>query len=600
MYILKVMGVIFAIIVGPQRMRLYFLLGFFLFSACIQVVGVASISPFITLLSDPEMVNKSQFFQLLYSHSGSQTVTDFTVLFAWASALMIVLSNGASGLTHWLLVKYSVFVGGELQERLYKNFLMREYLFHKTSNYNQVISTITADAPRFVYMVLQSFLTLVSNLFVAIVIVFGLLAIDPITAITSAFVIGGSYLLTYICVKKMLVYHGKKITYRNDTLLRILSESFIGIKDIKVSRTEKRYLDKFDRVNYEGLNSAAVISLAGDLPRFLIETVSFGAIIVLAIILLTQNNSPGHVFSLLSVYALAGYKLLPTLQQIYKSLSAMSGHGSVVFDILRELNHPVVDRTASPTNILPTVNELRLENVSYSYPGTTVKALNNVTLSFRLGTLNTIAGNSGSGKSTLADILLGLLDVQGKLMANGESATGESLEAYQRTVGYVPQHIFIIDDTVVANVAFGVPEQEIDMDLINKALRDANAMEFVERMPLGVHTPLGQDGKLLSGGQRQRIGIARSLYRQSKVLILDEPTSALDINSEFQLMSLLDTLKKDILIIVISHRPAAIKMSDKICILHHGEVVGDDHYESLLANNNHFKEMMEKGMMHQT
>lgn len=598
MYVLKVVGGLFAILDAKQRMRLYFLMLFFLFSALVQVVGVASISPFVTLLSDPDVVHKSQLFKLAYEYSGVGSVSEFILLFAGLSLLMIVLSNAVSALTLWVLVRFSVYVGGEMQERLYSIYLNREYIFHKTSNYNRIISMISAEAPRFVYMVLQPFLILVSQLLVAVIIVIGLLAMNPLIAAGSALIIGGSYLLTYVYIKKFLVFHGHRITLRNDWVQRILSESFIGIKDIKLNGLEPLYLAKFNDINNKGLNSAAAITLAGDLPRFVIETISFGAIIILAILLLKESQSPGHVVSLLSVYALAGYKLLPTLQQVYKSVSSLSANGSVVHELKLDLLHPITPPKPQTAKRLASVEHVVLKDVSYTYPNAQTSAVNQVSLSFHLGALNTIAGHSGSGKSTLADIMLGLLPVEsGQIYVNGSLATGEHLTHYQQSIGYVPQHIFILDDSVVANVAFGVPNDAIDLVRVELALKQASALEFVSSMPNGIHTQLGQDGKLLSGGQRQRIGIARALYRQSRILILDEPTSALDIHSEYELMSLLGQLKAEVLIVVISHRPAAIKMSDKISIMEKGSVVADGTYETLIEGNEHFREMMEKGMM---
>src|SRR5690606_22270825 len=351
-------------------------------------------------------------------------------------------------------------------------------------------------------------------------------------------------------------------------------------------------------LNHKGLNSAAYIALSGDVPKFVIETISFGAILLLAIVLLFNSESTDTVISILSIYALAGYKLLPTMQQVYKSISSMSANGSVVSDLRYELSRDISQKSAVGDFRMDQVKSLELKNISYFYPNVTEPALNKVNLRFELAKLNTIAGPSGSGKSTLADVMLGLLPhSQGSLLINDVALDEQSLAISQRNVGYVPQSIFILDDTVVANVAFGVQREDIDLRKVRDALKQANALEFVERMPQGINTPLGQDGKLLSGGQRQRIGIARALYRESRVLILDEPTSALDIESEYELMTLLGRLKTEVLVIVISHRPAAIKLSDAITIVEQGRIVATGSYSDLKENNSDFREMMEKGFI---
>lgn len=489
-------------------------------------------------------------------------------------------------------------IGGDIQRRLFNTFLNREFIYHKTNNYNKIISIISHEAPRFVYMVLQPFLLLVIHLFIAVIILFGLLFIDPFIAMVTALLVSGSYWLTYVFIKKSLVKNGDIVTRRNELVQSILSESFIGIKDIKLNSLDAIYCDTFSRVNRRGLNALANIHLTGDLPKYVIETISFGAILIFAVFLLWSSEPADKVIGMLSIYAVAGYKLLPTMQQIYKSISNMSANGSVVSELKHELMQSPLPSSKLVGNQLTGVNSFVLKNVSYIYPDSDEPALTDINLKFELGKLYTIAGPSGSGKSTLADVMLGLLpQSNGNLFIDGEELRDQYMTDYQCSVGFVPQLIFILDGTVVDNIAFGEPAEKVDLDKVIKALKDANALEFVERLPDGFNTQLGQDGKLLSGGQRQRIGIARTLYREKKILILDEPTSALDIDSEYELMMLLNRLKETVLVIVISHRPAAIKLSDVITILDRGRVIGNDSYASLKNNNPYFREMLEKGLI---
>lgn len=595
MYILQVIKNIFVVLDEHQKVKLLLLLLFFFFSALVQIVGVASIAPFIAIVSNPEVIQKNDILNFFYVHLNVNSNHQFIVGFAAASMALIFFSNGVSALTLWLLTKYSMMVGGEMQRRLYRNFLMREYIFHKTTNYTKTISSISQEVPRFVYMVMQPFLLLVSNLCVAILILIGLVIINPVIAFFSGLLIGGSYLLTYIFIKKSLVRHGLRLTERNEGLQSILSESFIGVKDIKLNSLEPKYISSFGEINQRGLNSSAYIALSGDLPKFVIESISFGAILLLAIFLLISSEATESVISLLSIYALAGYKLLPTMQQIYKSLSNISANGGVVDKIKIETNIKVPITKNVVATPLPEINLLQLNDITYHYPNADLAVIQNLSLTFSIGKLNTIAGPSGSGKSTLADVMLGLLPSStGSMAVDGKPLMGQLLLDYQRSIGYVPQSIFILDDTVIANVAFGVPHEDVDILRVEMALRQANAMEFVECLPEAMYTRLGQDGKRLSGGQRQRIGIARTLYRQSKILILDEPTSALDIDSEYELMGLLGKLKNEVLIIVISHRPAAIKLSDSIVILDQGKIIAQGGYDELREDNDHFRKMMEK------
>ena len=598
MYILNVIRSIYAVLNREQKTRMLLMQLFFIFSAIIQVVGIASIAPFIGIISNPESIQTNRALAFIYSAGKFESNQSFIIGFALLSIGMIFISNLVSALTMWLQLKFSIYLGSTLQYQLYDKSLNRDYLFHKSNNYNQLIATISADAPRFIYMVLQPYLMMCSQIFVAAIILVGLLFLDPLVAIGSAVIVGGAYLSTYWLIKKSLKKHGDIVTERNRAIQALMSESFIGVKDIKLNALETKYTSNYQAINKRGLDSTAYIALSGDLPRFAIETVSFSAILLFAVLLLKNSSDSTNVVSMLSIYALAGYKLLPTMQQIYKSISSMSANGGVAIYLKHQLDIPTTSH--EPINVKPLddVQEISLNNITYHYPKANKPALDNVSVKFAKGQLNTIAGPSGSGKSTLADIILGLLPpASGELFTNGKLAQGKDLHAYQRSIGYVPQQIFILDDDVIANIAFGVDRNDVDQEKVIAALRHANAMEFVEKLPKGMETNLGQDGKLLSGGQRQRIGIARALYRNNKILVLDEPTSALDIESEHDLMQLLNNLKREILIIVISHRPAAIKLSDKIVVIAEGKLIANGDYAELYAHNNYFRMMIEKGFM---
>jgi len=594
MQIIQVIKHIFSLLNKEQKTRMLFLQVFFIFSALIQVVGVASIAPFIGIMSNPESIHTSTPLKYLYSITQAQSDQSFIIMFAVTSIIMIFTSNLVSAITLWLLLKFSVSVGSDLQFSLYNSFLKRDYLFHKSTNYTQLISVVAHEAPRFVYMVLQPYLLLCSNLFIAVVILSGLLLLNPFIALASGAIIGGAYAITYILIKKSLISHGRTITTKSEIIYSLLSESFIGIKDIKLNSLEPQYTKLYKKATSSGLNSQSFISLAGDLPRFAIETISFCAILVFAIILLSSGNTQ-NVVSILSVYAIAGYKLLPTMQQIYKSISTIGANGSVAQELKLHLKDYDTREEIKSISKMENVSEIKLMNIEFSYPTSKTPVLNNINIQFSKGQLNTIAGPSGSGKSTLADIILGLLQPSsGKIFVNNEMLDDNNFRQYQRSIGYVPQHIFILNDSVVANVAFGVDKEDIDYARVESAIMQANAMEFVSKLPHGINTQLGQDGKLLSGGQRQRIGIARSLYRDNKILILDEPTSALDIESEFEFIRSLTNLKNEVLIIVISHRPAAIKCSDTITLIDNGFIIANGTFEELLETNLAFKDIIEK------
>lgn len=595
MYIFKVIKNIFSVMDERTKRQYIVLQIFFLFAAFFQVAGIASIGPFISIVSNQDIIHSNAILSFIYDFGNFSSNKQFIIAAAAGSLVMILLSNAIAGLTMWFTFRFSVVLGSRLQRSIYQKFLYRDYIFHKTENYNKLIATVAQQIPRFVYMLFQPFLIFSSQLFVALIILVGLIILDPVLAILAGLIIGGSYLATYIFLRKSLVRHGKAVSLRNTRIQSILSESFIGIKDVRLGSLENKYIEQFDSANVRGLRSQAYISLSGELPRFIIESISFGAILLLALILISTQSDIKNVVPILSIYALAGYKLLPTMQQIYKSISSLSGHGSVA-GILKDEFQKVtqIDTSGEPGSAMP-IKDVQLSNISFTYPNAAEPAVNKVSYQFEKGRIYSIAGHSGSGKSTLADILLGLLTPEsGEVIVNGNPLTNDNLASFRKSLSYVAQKIFVLDDTVINNVAFGVPEEEVDLERVYKALELAEATDIIENLPQGIHTNLGQDGKLLSGGQQQRIGIARALYKQCDLLVLDEPTSALDIESEYKLLKTLATLKKDLLIIIISHRPASIKMSDYVILMDRGSITNSGPYTNLLSTDSTFKSMMDK------
>jgi len=595
MYVIDVIRQSFRILASRGRNPFIFLQLFNLISAFIQVFGVASIAPFIAVISNPEIIHTNSILAACYAAAGFSSDTQFIAAFAVMSVCLIIMSNLITGLTYWLSFRFSIDIGSQLQNELFSNLLRRPYIFHKVTDHSRAIALVNQQLPRFIYMVLQPILILLSQLMVSVVILGGLFALDPLIALSAGIVVGGSYGLTYILLRKALSYHGHWVSKRNDGVQATLSEAFIGVKEIKLRGNEQEYVKRFEIFNRQGLVSTSFIALAGDIPKLVIESISFGAIILLAVLMISFGDRDSEVIGLISLYALAGYKLLPTMQQVYRSVSSISAHGSIVSTIASNLDAAAdANRNEASASLESDISEMGLANISFSYPEAKDTALKDVSLTFTRGTVNTIAGPSGSGKSTLADIALGLLQPQsGHLTINGKALAEDQLRAYRAAIGYVPQHIFLTNDSVVANIAFGVPSDEIDLARVERALAMAKARDFVDKLPNGMHSNLGQDGKLLSGGQRQRIGIARALYHDAQVLILDEPTSALDIESEHEVMLTLQSLKNAVLIVIISHRPAAIKMSDNITLIENGELVARGSYIELQSGNTYFQKLME-------
>jgi ATP-binding cassette, subfamily B, bacterial PglK len=589
-----------ALLCKRHQIQMLILQFFFLITAIFQVGGIASIAPFIAVISNPSVVESNFILAKLYNLLGAESLADFLIGYAAIVTLFILVSNLIASFALWMLFNFSARVGAELQNRLYSKYMSNQYVFFAMNNSANLIANITQQIPRFVYMVLQPTLHLISQSFISIIIVVGLLYINPALAIISISVIGGVYALIYWTVRKRMIYAGEVITEVTKRKLLLLNESIMGIKEVKLSGIESWYGNELDHTTRNGLNASAFAGLAGDIPKFIVETIVFSAILVLAIYLLFTQGTEGGTISSLSFYAMAGYKILPAAQTAYKSISSLQANGQVIGIIQRELNK--AEQHCSKSDLLPEpvqspiqFNKLNIElqDIRFTFPGKETPALDGLNLQIKQHQMIAFVGSSGAGKSTTVDIILGLLKPErGALLIDGVEVTSKNLRGWQSKVGYVPQNIFLLDDSILKNIAFGVPESEINLEKAILAAKKANIHSFIEDLPNGYMTTVGERGGQLSGGQRQRIGIARALYQEPEILILDEATSALDTVTERQILSEIHELAKNTTIIMIAHRLSTIKDSDVIFVFDHGKAVANGKYEELIDSSPEFNEFI--------
>ncbi|BHH86291.1 ABC transporter ATP-binding protein [Desulforhopalus sp. 52FAK] len=579
---------------------MYVLQLFFLITAIFQVGGIASLAPFIAVVSNPELIETNSILSALNSYLGHLSLGQFLIRYALLVAGFILLANTVSIMALWLLFKFSIAVGSELQNRLYRKYMENQYVFFSMNNSSTLISNITQQVPRFIYMVIQPFLHLISQLFIVVIIIVGLVYLDPPLAFISIFLIGGIYSTIYFTIRKRMVISGDVVTNVNKKKLLLLNESIVGIKEVKLSGVEDWYINELKETTEKGLNASAFMSLGGDLPKFIVESVVFIAILALAVYLIVTHGTDGKAMSMLSFYAMAGYKLLPSAQVIYKSISSIKSNARVMDIIKDELDMAqkniveVPVSSAHSSTQTPNCVDIALKNVSFTYPNSPKPAINSLSLEIQQNCITSFVGSSGSGKSTAIDLILGLLTpCTGQLVVGGVEVDSNFLPIWQQKIGFVPQLIFLLDDTIMKNIAFGVPDEVIDKDRVITAAKRANIHHFIQELPKGYYNIVGERGSQLSGGQRQRIGIARALYRNPSVLILDEATSALDSVTEEQILTEIEGLSASTTVIMVAHRLSTVINSDTIVVFDKGAVVGKGEYDVLAENNVIFKALLE-------
>lgn len=581
-----------------EQKRKYILLQLlFALTALIQVLGVASLAPFIALLANQDKIHKNQFTQYIYQHLGFSDDLSFLMFFAVGVMLFIVASNAIAALALWFMVAFSQNFGLELQSAVYRGYLYKDYVFFSKNNSSKMITMITQEAPRYIYMVVQPLLNFISQLFVVLIIAAGLFYLDPVLALAASVIVGGGYIGIFKFIKLSLLYHGDKVFAANSKRFRLLNESLGGIKEVKLLGTEASYEREVAEVNAVSSRSSAVIGLLGDLPRFIIETIAFCALLGLALYLLKKHGESETIISILSLYAMAGYKLLPAAQTLFKSVSQIKANCSVLDEL-----YPAVmqGRAVDPSHLsvapleLQGRTDIRLDNVSYAYPGTDGPAIRNINLNIRQHSIIAFVGPSGAGKSTLADLVLGFLTpTQGHMRVGDTEIRESNSKAWQRHLGYVPQNIFLIDDTILANITFGAAEKNVDIQKVKMAARMANIDQFIEGLPNQYEFVVGERGALLSGGQKQRIGIARALYHDADILVLDEATSALDNLTEKEIIATIVKLKASKTIIMIAHRLSTIKNADQVVFFEGGMIQDIGTFDELSARNAKFRLMIQ-------
>jgi ABC-type multidrug transport system fused ATPase/permease subunit len=404
--------------------------------------------------------------------------------------------------------------------------------------------------------------------------------------------LGLAYGAIYVLMSGYLKRLGQARVNANKERFTAVSEAFGAAKEVKVGGLEHVYVKRFAKSAEIYAKGQAAAKVIAQLPRFVLEAVAFGGMLLLTLYLMGKSEGFAAALPIISLYAFAGYRLMPALQQIYGAVTQLRFAGASLDALHKDLSSlRTVDLEPRPIIPLPLTQAIRLEQVSYRYPNATQLALQSIDLSIPARSTVGFVGTTGSGKTTLVDLILGLHEAQkGCLSVDGQPITSSNRREWQRSIGYVPQQIFLADDSIAANIAFGVNTEDIDQAATERAAKIASLHDFVVKdLPQGYATTVGERGVRLSGGQRQRIGIARALYHNPEVLILDEATSALDSFTEQAVMEAVNNLTHRITIILVAHRLSTVRQCDQIYLLERGEVKCGGSYEELMHQNPQFR-----------
>lgn len=578
-----------------ERRQAYLLLTMLLLMAVFDTIGVASIMPFIAVLSKPNLIDSNPYLNFTYIYFGFGNLKDFQFFLGFVFFLSLIVSIGFKALTSWFLVRFTYMRQYSLSRRLVNGYLHQPYAWFLNRHSADLGKTVLSEVDQVIAETLMPLLNLIAQGVLVITLLALIVLVDPVLALIVIVFFLVAYGGIYTLLRSRLSQVGADRVYANKMRFSVLTEAFGGIKDIKVHRLEDVFVSRFEGPALSFSTNKAFAQAASQLPRFALEVLVFGGILLLILLLMRSAGGFDEALPMVTLYAFAGYRLMPAVQQIYASLSTLRFSHHALNNLHKEMLalSPLCGVTERQGQI-DLKQTITLEKVSYTYPLAQGFALKDVTISIPVHSTVGFVGATGSGKTTAADVILGLLEPQdGRLLIDEVVITNENRAGWQKNIGYVPQVIYLADDTVAANIAFGLPTGQIDQAAVERAASIANLHDFVSNeLPNGYKTKVGERGVRLSGGQRQRIGIARALYRNPEVLILDEATSALDNLTEYAVMEAVHNLSHKITIILIAHRLSTVKECDAIFLLDQGGVVGQGTYDDLVATNDYFSKLV--------
>ena len=586
----------FSLLTPSQRRRFYTLQILLVIMTFAEVASIFSITPFMALVGDPSILQKEGFLRILYEKSNLDEPYKFIFYLGFVVLAILIISALISIFITWRLAMFATKIGVEIGDRLYSHYLNRDWLFHTMKSSSNLTEKISTETYRITHMFLLPLMYMNARLFLTLFVFLILLVYDPIVSIICLIVFSITYIIIIKLARARLEINSKNISAMFLERFKLMSDSFGGIKEVllldKSSEFKKSFIKAGNKLAYsEGLNRAIAL-----VPRYFMELIGFASMIALVLYLIANSKGNlGLLLPILSIYAIAGVKLLPALQQIYNSIVTIQGNLSAYESIREDLiniNMDIEQKVEDNQQVWSKHNEISLKNITFNYPHKKSFALKDVSLVIKPNTTVGFVGTSGSGKSTLIDVIIGLIKPQqGEITIDRTPLIRQNLRTWQNKIGLVPQVIFLTEGTISENVAFGIPQDLINHEQVKKVLKLAYLEEWVLGLENGVHSKVGERGIQLSGGQKQRIGIARALYYEADVLVFDEATSALDGITEKAIMRAINDFTGKKTLIMIAHRLTTVQKCDKIFMMNNGSIVDSGTYQQLLKKNEQFKKM---------
>lgn len=582
-----------------ERQRFYLLIGVMVFVAFAEVFGISTFLILLKILSEPTSTFENQYLNWTYETLGFTEMFHFQVFLAVVVLVILMVSMAIKAGGNYAIIRFSTMRGYTLSSRLLQAYLHQPYTWFLERNSADVTKSVLGEVQNLVNKVVIPGSRLLSNFVLAATIICFLLLVDPGVAIMSALMLGGAYAAIYLKLRVKLLHLGQEILAANKERFRLTQEATGGFKEVKLMGLEDSYVASFRKPARRLARSTALSQVINQIPRFALEALTFGVLLAIILFMIFRNSGDlTAAIPTLGVFAVSVMRLLPALQQIYSATASIRNAKPVLNHIYEDYRDAMAHKIDAPTGSkaddkLPLEREIALRDIRFSYASSDKHAVNDLNLTIPAYSTVGIVGGTGAGKTTVVDLILGLLTpCAGDIQIDGTTLNRDNLHAWRRSLGYVPQSIYLTDSSVARNIAFGIPEHAIDMEAVERAAKIAVLHDFVmNELPEKYDTIVGERGVRLSGGQRQRIGIARALYHNPSLLILDEATAALDNLTEGAVMDAVQNIRNDKTIIMIAHRLSTVRKCDRIFLLERGQVAASGTFDELVETNDTFRKM---------
>ena len=561
-----------------QKRTMLFMVLMMIFGAVLEACSVSMVIPVVGVVIDENSIQKYEIVRNIYNALHMQSITQFALLMMTALILIFIIKNIYLYWQLKLMYRFVYTNQFRTSERMMKNYLRKGYEFYLNADTAVIQRNITSDVNN-MYALILSLLQLISEVIVFVVLLGVMVASDWKMTVIIALPLLATLFIIKKVVKPIMNKAGKENQDFYSGLFKWISQTVQGIKEVKIAGKEQYFTEEYIKCGRGYVNAVQKYTLYNSIPRLLIETVCIASLVGYMMILVSQGESVKEVTAVLSAFVVAAVRMMPCANRINNQLTSMAFYQPFFMGVSDNLQDEISGKNTDMSfaevakEKLPVKKSIELRDITYHYPNAEPLIFDHANMEIPVGAAVGIVGASGAGKTTVVDILLGLLDIQtGGVYADGVSIK-ENYRSWLKNVGYIPQMIFMLDDTIRKNVAFGIAGEEIDEERLWEVLKEAQLDEFVKSLPEGADTSIGERGIRISGGQRQRIGIARALYYDPEVLILDEATSALDNDTEAAIMDSINSLHGRKTLIIIAHRLQTIEKCDMIYRVENGKAV---------------------------